>query len=256
MITKILFVAAMEREFSCLQKYYKCKLDKKLFGIYPFYKASNIGIVQTHIGDTNATIATLEAIRIFKPNYVFKIGCAGGNSPDIHTGDIFVPTSIFHGSTWMTRSKIDYTTTPDASLWQSIFGNNPYQLGFEYLGKSSLNISPDKKIMEKYKKFLKNKNIKYVDSYLGSGNIWFSDLKFMKEILKTQVPDAINNHLSSDMESYSIAMACYVNKIPFFGFYRISNSDFYNEPFILEKVSNLFEIDFVKIIDEFINLLK
>lgn len=249
MKTKILFVSALESEFNCLKDFYHCNLSQKLFDIYPLYEKDNIGIVQTFVGDTNAAIATLQAIRIFKPDYVFKIGCAGGNSPDIHTGDIFVPISIFHGSTWKANNF-------DASLWQPLFGDKPNQLSLANLGNNSLNISPDKNIIEKYKNFLETKNIKYVDTYLGSGNIWFSDKKFMNEILKTQIPDAINNHLASDMESYSIALACYVNKIPFAGFYRISNSDFYDEPYLADQVNKYFEIDFVKIIDEFINLLK
>ena len=96
---KILFVGAMDREIFSLQAYFSCKENKKIHGIYPLFIAKNkdihIGVLQTHVGDTNAALATPEAIKIFNPDYIFKIGCVGGNSEGVHSGDIIIPVGFF-----------------------------------------------------------------------------------------------------------------------------------------------------------------
>ena len=167
---KILFVGAMDREISSLQSYFSCKESKKIYNIYPLFTAENKGIhiavLQTHVGDTNAALAISEAIRIFNPDYVFKIGCVGGNSEGIHSGDIIVSVGFFHSGSWITRSKIDNTPTSDASLWQSVFGEKPYQVNSSNLGGHPYIFSPDKKLTQKYIDFLKNNNMKFVESYI------------------------------------------------------------------------------------------
>ncbi len=104
---KILFVGAMDREINSLLKYFDCKKKEKIFGTYQLSttksKNAEIGVLQTHVGDTNASLATIEALRLFNPDFVFKIGCVGGNSEGIHSGDVIVPTGFFHSGSWITR---------------------------------------------------------------------------------------------------------------------------------------------------------
>lgn len=257
---KILFVGAMDREVTLLQEYFSCTVKEKIHDIYPLATSTasdfEVGVLQTHVGDTNAAIATSEAIKIFNPDYVFKIGCVGGNSEGIHSEDIVVPVGFFHSGSWITRSKVDNSPTSDATLWQSVFGEKPYQVNSENLGGHPYIFSPDSSLSKRYKAFLTKEDMHFVESYIGGGNMWFFDLNFMNEVLKTQVPQPKTTRWVADMESYAIAQACYVLKKPFIGFYRVSNSDYYDEPYIPEKVANLFSEDFIKKIELFITELK
>lgn len=257
---KILFVGAMDREISSLLKYYSCTPNKNIYDIYPLFtsttKKIDIAVLQTHVGDTNGAIATSEAIRIFNPDYVFKIGCVGGNSEGVHSGDIIVPIGFFHSGSWITRSKIDNTPTANAALWQSIFGEKPYQVNSENLGGHPYIFLPDKNLIEEYATYLTENSIPFVASYIGGGNIWFFDVPFMKEVLTTHIPHAQSQTWVADMESYAIAQASYIHHKPFSGFYLVSNSDYYDEPYIPEKVANLFSEDFVTKIALFVERLR
>lgn len=124
------------------------------------------------------------------------------------------------------------------------------------MSQNSFIFLPDNILLKKYVAFLKKEEMRFMESYIGSGNMWFFDLKFMNEVLKTQVSQPKTTRWVADMESYAITQACYVLKKPFIGFYRVSNSDYYDEPYIPEKVANLFSDSFIKTIEKFIYLLK
>ena len=86
--------------------------------------------------------------------------------------------------------------------------------------------------------------------------MWFFDLKFMENVSRTQIPGNNKDQpWGADMESYAIVQACHVFNTPFMGFYRISNSDYYNEPYIPEEVAKLFNTRFISKIDRFLETL-
>jgi nucleoside phosphorylase len=96
----ILLVGAMEKELSGIIDYYKCQPLATLQQTYPLYQAKNapLFVLHTHVGDTNAAIATTLALKEIEPHVVLKIGCVGGNSAGIHTGDYILPITYFHSS--------------------------------------------------------------------------------------------------------------------------------------------------------------
>ena len=251
----------MNREIRDFLAYFDCKESEKLQQIYPFYLSKKamqfkLAVLQSHVGDTNAAISTALALQKYHPDFVFKIGCVGANSKGVHTGDLLLPLGFFHSSSWITRSNKDNSTTADASLWQSVFGDKPYQVNNENLGQQPYFFEPDPKLVNKYEKFFKKEQLKLTPCYIGGGNMWFFDLKFMENVSKTQIPgDNKNQPWGADMESFAIVQACHVFHTPFMGFYRISNSDYYNEPYIPEKVTKLFDIEFVSKIHSFLDTL-
>lgn len=258
---KILIVGAMSTELHDLLSYFECRELKKLQNYYPFWSATkplnyDLAVIQTFVGDTNAAIATTLVLRSFKPDYVFKIGCVGGNSQGLHTGNLLLPLGFFHSGSWITRSSTDNTPTYDSSLWQSVFGEKPYQVNSENLGSHPYYIQPDSKLVKKFSEFFSNEGEPTIPCHIGGGNMWFFDLKFMKNVSKTHIPEAKEDQVwGADMESYAIAQACSVFKTPFFGFYKVSNSDYYNEPYVPKDVAKLFDSIFVEKIDGFMESL-
>ena len=258
---KILIAGAMDREISNLLSYFNSAKQEMLQGVYPFWLSRKdtsfeLSILQTHVGDTNAAISTTLALQKYHPDLVFKIGCVGANSKGIHTGELILPVGFFHSSSWITRSNKDNTPTSDASLWQSVFGEKLYQVNNENLGQQPYFFKPDSKLVEKYKQFLIKEKEQLTPCYIGGGNMWFFDLKFMENVSKTQIPGNNKDQpWGADMESFAIAHVCHIFHTPFMGFYRISNSDYYNEPYIPEKVAKLFDKQFVSKIHEFLETL-
>ena len=253
-----MFVGAMDREISGLIKYYSCKQTQTLLNNYPLFESTDkkIKLIQTHVGDTNAALAVVSAIHETNPDFVLKIGCVGGNSAGVHSGDLIVPAGFFHSGSWITRSRKDNKPTGKASMWQSVFGDKPYQVNSQNLGEKPYIFYPDTQLNKKYQNYLNQNKIDFVTAYIGGGNMWFFDLPFMKQVLSTQVPGKlITTRWVADMESYSMANACNLLGKPFSGIYRVSNSDYYDEPYIPEKVADLFVEDFVKKLSGFIDLL-
>lgn len=258
---KILLIGAMETELRDLLSFFQCKETDRLQNYYPFWLTNRrlnykLGVLQTFVGDTNAGIATTLALKSFNPDYVFKVGRVGGNSHGIHTGDLLLPLGFFHSGSWITRSNIDNTPTSDSSLWQSVFGEKPYQVNSDNLGSHPYYIKPDVKLVEKFSEFCVEEKVSLVPCYIGGGNMWFFDLEFMKNVSKTHIPgDKEDQPWVGDMESYAIAQTCSVYDIPFMGFYKVSNSDYYNEPYIPEQVTKLFDLPFIEKVDMFLKSL-
>lgn len=256
--TRILIIGAMNRELRELRSFYKCAQSGKLQNVYPVWHSTitrpfEITVLQTFVGDTNASIATTLALNAYRIDYVFKVGCVGGSSKGLHAGDIAMPLGFFNTSSWLTRSNTDNNPTSDASVWQSIFGNKPYQVNSKNLGGQPYFFKPDTVVGERYKDFFHSRNQKLVSCFIGGGNTWFFDLKFAKNASYAQIPGKRSNRVwAADMESYSVAQTCHVFKKPFMGFYRISDNHFENEHYVPEKIASLFNEKFILTMDAFL----
>ena len=256
---RILLVGAMDTELAGLRKHVSSAPDRPVHAVFPYERAHvaglELGIVQTHVGDINATMATSEAIRRFNPDHVFKLGCVGGHAEGIHTGDIVVPIGFFHSGAWLTRAKADNTATTDATQWQSLFGEQPYQINASNLGGRAHVLSSDLALTKALVACLQDQRLSYIPAYVGSSTMWFFDRAFMSHVLTAQVPHATTKAWVADMESYAIAQACSVYNKPFTGLYRVSNSDYYNEPYRPDAVAGLFEQPVLNILTAFLHRL-
>ena len=258
---KILIVGAMDRELRELLSFYNCLESEKLQSLYPVWHSNverqfEIGVLQTFVGDANASISTTLALDLLCPDYVFKLGCVGGNSAGLHTGDIVLPIGFFSTSSRITRSIVDNRPTSDASVWQSIYGDKSYQINNDNLGGLPYYFRPDKSVDKKYKSFFAKRNQKLVPCYIGAGNIWIFDSGYARNVSFTQIPGRSSGQVwAADMESYAIAQTCHVFKKPFMGFYRVSDNYYENEQYIPEQVAQLFERDFILTIDAFLQTM-
>lgn len=228
---KILLVTAMETETLDIVDKFKMHLEGKLANFYPLYSAiirdREVSLLQTHIGSINAPAATSIAIERLKPDYVIKVGCIGGNAPGLKANDIIVPTLFFHSGAWLTRSYIDNFPTKDSSLWQSLYGDLPYQNNQANIGGLDYSFEPSKKLNQAYKDVLDAESSHYIEAPLGSGDIVIFSKEVMNNIraniLKLKDPLA---PWCTDNESYAIAQICSIYKIPFTGIYFIASSDY------------------------------
>lgn len=253
---KVLIIGAMDRELKELLSYYKCTETEKLQSIYPIWHSSSdnpfeLIVLQTHVGETNASISTTLAINSYNPDHVYKIGCVGGCSGKLHTGDIIMPLGFFSTTAWISRSSINNEPTADASVWQSIFGDKPYQVNSNNLGNQPYFFESDKILNEKYSALLQKKSQKFVPCFVGGGNMWFFDKGYAENASFEQIPGRSKDRIwAADMESYAIAQTCNVFNKPFTGFYRVSDNNFENEGYDPEKVAGLFDNEFILMIDE------
>lgn len=258
---KILIIGAMNRELHNLLSTYNCLQLEKLQGIYPVWRSRierpfEVLVLQTFVGDIHASISTALALNFYNPDYVFKIGCVGGSSKGLHTGDIVIPLGFFSTTSWITRSNIDNSPTSDASVWQSVFGNKPCQVNSSNLGGQPYYFEPDANLIDKYKVFFQNRNEKLTPCFIGGGNMWSFDLKYTQNASFAQIPGQKNGRTwAADMESYAIAQTCHVFKKPFMGFYRISDNHFENEQYVPKKVAGLFNKNFTLTLDSFLQNL-
>lgn len=253
---RVLFVGAMETEIAGLRAHYACVPAEPVHGAYPFWTSSaaglELGILQTHVGETNAAIATPEAIRRFAPDRVFKVGCVGGQAEGIHQGDIVVAIAFFHSGAWITRAEADNAPTSDAVQWQSIFGERPYQVNRANLGGRPHVLAPDPALNAHFVQHLESHGLPFAPAYVGGSNMWFFEHAFMRRVLAAQVPDATTGAWVADMESYAVAQACAVMGTPLTGLYRVSNSEYYGEAYDPAAVAGMFEGDFVERIAAFV----
>jgi len=257
---RVLFVGAMETEIAGLRAHYDCDSAEPIHGAYPFWTAGGdkleLGILQTHVGETNAAIATPEAIRRFAPDAALKIGCVGGQAPGIRTGDIVVPIAFFHSGAWITRAEPDNVPTSDATRWQSIFGQQPYQVNRANLGGRPHLLAPDRSLNARYARHLEAHGLPFSRAYVGGSNMWFFEHGVMSHVLGAQVPDATTGAWVADMESYAVAQACAVMGTPFTGLYRVSNSEYYGEAYDPAAVSGMFQGAFVRSLAAFVDELR
>jgi nucleoside phosphorylase len=132
----------------------------------------------------------------------------------------------------------------------------PYQVNTENLGNKPYLFPANQILNQQIERFYSQKKQSYSTAYLGGGNMWFFDLKFMKQVLKTQISGPrITNRWVTDMESYAIALACHTYHIPFSGIYRVSISDYYAEPYLPDQVAQYFNSSFAQELSELIDQL-
>ncbi len=258
---KIMIIGAMNRELRALLSFYECLESEKLQNIYPLWHSNlerpfDVTVLQTFVGDIHASISTTAALESCKPDFVFKLGCVGGCSEGLHTGDIIMPLGFFSTTSWITRSNVDNNPTPDSSLWQSVFGKKPYQVNSKNLGGQPYYFNPDMSVGKKYKFFSRTNGQNLIPCYIGGGNMWISDLGYARNASFAQIPGKRNGRIwAADMESYAIAQTCHVFKKPFMGFYRVTDNYFENEPYVPARVAKLFDRDFISTIDEFLQTM-
>lgn len=241
---KILFAGAMETELRPLLKKLNATKVKKLLDVYPLYKATyksrEVYIVETFVGDTNASIASFDAMKEINPNYVIKYGCVGGSYPESKMGDVVVPLGFFHRTSWITRTR-EGTPTNDSSLWQSVFGELSHQVNSNNLGGIPYYFPVSPKLISICQKNLDDLKIDHVTAYVGGGNMWIFSKELLNNIAENIIPKGSHIRFVSDMESYSIAHACFVTKKPFIGCYGVASNDYVDELYDPGKVSTQME---------------
>ncbi|MCX6017512.1 MAG: hypothetical protein NTZ50_03260 [Chloroflexi bacterium] len=250
--TRVLFVGAMDREIDGLLRALDAKAESALLGCYPQWTArqnsTDVTIVQTHVGDVNAAIATTAAITVHRPTAVFKFGCVGGHSAGIHTGDVVVPSHIFHSGAWIVREA-------DATRWQPVFGDLPYQVNRENLGGRDAVLKADETLTSAWAQHVKTQGMRVVHAHIGSSNMWFFDHAHMTHVLDANLPDAPVREWAADMESYAVAQACTVAGVSFTGIHRAANNEFLHEPYEPRAVAALFVEPFITTVQEFVSSL-
>jgi|SRR3989339_1066114 len=146
-------------------------------------------------------------------------------------GDVIVPLGFFHRTSWITRTK-EGLPTDDSSLWQSVFGGLPYQVNSQNFGGLPYHFPVNDKLISACQNSLKELGINFVTAYVGGGNMWIFSKEFLENIAQTMLPkNSEHKRFVSDMESYSIAHACFVTKKPFIGYYSVASNDYTDEPY-------------------------
>lgn len=202
-----------------------------LANFFPYHSTTRNGkeifLLQTHVGSINAPAAAALALATIKPDYVIKVGCIGGNSAGLKKNDVIVPLSFFHSGAWITRSTKDDTPTSDASVWQRLYGDEPYQNSRSNIGGLDFDFRPDGELNKKYRAVLTKMKIDYKEAHLGSGDFVIFDHGLMNNICKNVLQiDPETTSWCSDNESHAIAHVCSIYKVPFTGVYFIASSDF------------------------------
>jgi nucleoside phosphorylase len=253
---RVLVVGAMDRELAGLRAHYACAPHDALLGAYPFCTAERNGvalsIVQTHVGEVNAALATREAIARCAPQVVLKLGCVGGHSAGLHTGDIVLSLGYFHSGAWITRDFESGAPTADAARWGSAYGDAPYQVNRENLGGRAPVLPADDALTTQLSAHVAQWGECAVPAYIGGGAMWIFDRAMMNRMLPAQVPDARSSEWVADMESYAIAQVCAVCAVPFSGLYRVSNSEFHGEAYQPDVIASFFSGWFIDIAAAFI----
>lgn len=246
----VLILAAMDREFSGLRAALDARSDDAVSNFYPRWTTADraITIVQTHVGDVDAAIAATAAVTQLRPAMVLKLGCVGGHSPGVHAGDVVVPMRIFHSGAWIARTR-------DAAQWQPIFGDLPHQVNRENLGGRDAVLSVDESLTAAWMHHLRDHGVAFTHAHVGSANMWFFDHVHMAHVLDASLPDDPLREWVADMESYAIARACAVARVPFSGIYRAANSEFHCEPYVPDAVTELFTDRFAALTASFVRKL-
>ena len=241
--SSVLIAGAMDTELNPLFKIVGKPKPHKLLDLFPLYKVSykslKLFIVQTFVGDVNASIAGFEAIRAVNPDCVIKFGAVGGSYPESKAGDIIVPIGFFHRTAWITRNKKTNKPSVNASEWQSIFGKLPYQVNSNNLGNIPYYFPVEQYLQDKCRKTLTKLDMNYISAYIGGGNIWMFSKKVLNNVAATMLPQSSKHkRFVSDMESYSLAHASYIAKKPFMGCYVVASNDYLDEEYNPSSVSN------------------
>ena len=168
-------------------------MDKELKQLRPLFAEDKVILQKSGIGKVNAAIQTVEMIRQYKPDVIISSGCAGGNGDDVNVQDVVVSSELAYHDVYC-GTAIDSTT-----VYGQVQGLPARYQADPYLLKKALLTGAK-------------------PGLIVTGD-WFVDSKDkMREIIG-HFPEA----KAVDMESCSIAQACYINKIPFISFRVISD---------------------------------
>ena len=168
-------------------------MDKELKQLRPLFPEDRVILQKSGIGKVNAAIQTVEMIRQYKPDVIISSGCAGGNGDDVNVQDVVVSSELAYHDVYC-GTAIDSTT-----VYGQVQGLPARYQADPYLLKKALLTGAK-------------------PGLIVTGD-WFVDSKDkMREII-SHFPEA----KAVDMESCSIAQACYINKIPFISFRVISD---------------------------------
>jgi len=246
-VTRILILGAMDREIFGLRRALAARTEAPLLGTYPHWTAADgsIDIVLTHVGDVDAAIAATAAIAMLTPSIVLKVGCVGGHTAGLHTGDVVIPARIFHSGAWIAR-------TADAAGWQPVFGDLPFQVNRENLGGRDAVLRADDALTAAWAQQIAANGMHGVRAHIGSSNMWFFDQAHMLHVLHANLPEDPVREWAADMESYAVARACAVAGVPFTGIYRAANSEYFAEPYEPAAVKALFDGEFAQAVTQFV----
>lgn len=127
----------------------------------------------------------------------------------------------------------------NASEWQSVFGELPYQVNSGNLGGLPYYFPVQKHLQKACEKSLHKLDLKYATAYVGGGNIWMFNKEVLDNVATTMLPrSSKHKRFVSDMESYSLAHACYLTRKPFIGCYVVASNDYSDEEYNPSLVSN------------------
>ncbi len=147
------------------------------------------------VGKVNSALATAKLISTEHPDYIINSGVAGGLDRSVAQGDVVVG---------------EYTAYHDLDIGEEIASQD--DLGFPRL------IPADPKLLARIKDITAHDNtIKYGLICTGDQFITNNDALM---VIKGKFPEA----LAVDMESNSIAHACYQNGVPFISIRIISDT--------------------------------
>jgi nucleoside phosphorylase len=243
-MTRVLFVAAMDRECAGLRRYLGAVARTELPGGFTCWMTDTLAVIQTHVGEVNAALAASAAIAHFQPDAVVKLGCVGGHTAGLHTGDLVLPTAFFHSGAWLTRDHAG-VPTPDARDWLSLFGELPFQVNAENLGGRPAVFAPDLALTTQIARVLTSHGFAAKRAAIGSSAMWFFDRDMMQHVVAAQMPDVPTQVWAADMESHAVAQTCAALGVPCSGVYRLSNSEYYAEPYLPGAIASLFDGAFV-----------
>lgn len=250
-VTRILVLGAMDREIVGLRRALAARAEAPLLGTYPRWTTedASIDIVLTHVGDVDAAIAATAALTMLTPSIVLKVGCVGGHTAGLHTGDVVIPARVFHSGAWIAH-------TADAARWQPVFGDLPFQVNRENLGGRDAILGADHALTAEWARRIAADGMHSVYAHIGSSNMWFFDRAHMLHVLNENLPEDPVRDWAADMESYAVARACAVAGVPFSGIYRAANSEFHEEPYEPNAVAALFEEQFLRTLVGFIQVYR
>lgn len=249
----VLVLVAMESEWQALSL--DSDLSQLLAKTYPVSTlqsgSKQLTLVQTHVGAEHAAIASTLAINRYKPDLVIKFGCVGGASKDIHQGTIIVPLGYFHSGGWISQSQKGKNTR-DIVKMMRLYGDKPFQVTTENLRNIGPYIDQEKQLRDKFQNILVKQKINAVPAHVGSGSIWY----YGREITEYVTTTCLQSHTSktwvADMESYPIAVACEVQQIPFISLLATSSSDYYNEAYNPQIISEILHQELAPLLYSFI----
>lgn len=150
---------------------------------------------QCGIGKVNSAIGAVEMIDNYHPDLIISTGCAGGADTALNPLDVVVASEcVYH----------DVYCGDNASYGQ-VIGMPP-------------TFKADADLVEKALAVKMPEGSKIVKGLTVSGD-WFVDSRQKMQEIISQFPDAT----AVDMESCSIAQACFIYKTPFISFRVISD---------------------------------